>query len=131
MKFDFGAVLTLPGHDVLRAAHKLRKGKSAPRLRSAGLIFLFCAGQVCWNDPLTAKSFTGSAGLSGSKMVGSKHPFIDSDLAALMQVVTSQTVCVVYSYDQNGNRLTQQNLGYSGTGTWGSSVFGCFNWTAP
>jgi YD repeat-containing protein len=40
-------------------------------------------------------------------------------------------ICVTYSYDPNGNRTAQTNLavGSPPPATWGSSVWGCFNWT--
>ena len=39
-------------------------------------------------------------------------------------------VCVVYSYDANGNRLSETvNIGTGGTPTWGSGVWGCFRWS--
>ena len=41
--------------------------------------------------------------------------------------------CVVYSYDENGNRTSQTNTigSTEESPTWGSGVFGCFSWTAP
>jgi hypothetical protein len=39
-------------------------------------------------------------------------------------------VCVVYSYDANGNRTAQSNVtGSSGTPAWGTGFWGCFPWT--
>lgn len=40
-------------------------------------------------------------------------------------------VCVVYAYDQNGNRTSQTNTngGAPGTATWGTGTWGCFSWT--
>jgi YD repeat-containing protein len=38
-------------------------------------------------------------------------------------------MCVLYSYDANGNRTSQTNAIPSGTPTWGTSVYGCVNWT--
>ena len=39
-------------------------------------------------------------------------------------------VCIVYSYDANGNRLSQTvNIATGSTPTWGSGVWGCFKWT--
>ena len=42
-------------------------------------------------------------------------------------------LCVVYSYDANGNRTSQVNAvsGGSGPPVWGISVYGCFNWSSP
>lgn len=40
-------------------------------------------------------------------------------------------VCVIYTYDANGNRTAQTNTAASGpaTPTWGTGVWGCFPWT--
>ncbi len=40
--------------------------------------------------------------------------------------------CVVYTYDANGNRLSQTTYppGSLGSATWGSGTFGCFKWTS-
>jgi YD repeat-containing protein len=39
--------------------------------------------------------------------------------------------CVAYTYDANGNRTTQTNTasGAPVTPTWGTGVWGCFQWT--
>lgn len=39
--------------------------------------------------------------------------------------------CIAYSYDANGNRLSQTNTasGSPESPTWGSGVWGCFIWT--
>lgn len=41
-------------------------------------------------------------------------------------------VCVTYSYDPNGNRLSRNVLasGAPNTPVWGTGVLGCFQWTA-
>lgn len=39
--------------------------------------------------------------------------------------------CIIYTYDTNGNRLSQ-TITVSGGGmtpTWGSGIWGCFRWT--
>lgn len=40
-------------------------------------------------------------------------------------------ICVVYSYDANGNRTgrTVFAAGTPNTPTWGTGVYGCFNWS--
>jgi hypothetical protein len=40
-------------------------------------------------------------------------------------------ICIVYQYDANGNRTSQTvNVGGAPlTPTWGTGVWGCFNWT--
>lgn len=38
-------------------------------------------------------------------------------------------VCVIYTYDANGNRLSQTvNVNTGNTSTWGTGVWGCFQW---
>jgi len=43
----------------------------------------------------------------------------------------SNGVCVVYSYDANGNRTAQTNTSAAGplSSVWGAGTWGCFNWT--
>ena len=55
--------------------------------------------------------------------------FVNTEMLAMLQVMGSQNVCFTYSYDHNGNRLSKDNQTFATTGTWGSSVFGCFIWT--
>ncbi|AZQ51440.1 hypothetical protein D5R55_10720 [Burkholderia cenocepacia] len=40
-------------------------------------------------------------------------------------------ICVVYSYDANGNRTSQTNTAGNGVPpmTWGTGVWGCVPWT--
>ena len=39
-------------------------------------------------------------------------------------------VCILYTYDANGNRLTQTvNVNTGNSTNWGTGVWGCFNWT--
>jgi hypothetical protein len=42
-------------------------------------------------------------------------------------------VCVVYAYDANGNRLSQENTSGAppASPVWGSGSLGCFKWTTP
>ncbi len=55
---------------------------------------------------------------------------MNSEMLALIQIIGSQNLCITYSYDHNGNIVTRNNLAYGAQGTWGSSVYGCFNWTS-
>jgi hypothetical protein len=55
---------------------------------------------------------------------------VNAEMLAMLQVVGSQNVCLTYSYDHNGNRLSRNSQTFAATGTWGSSVFGCFIWTS-
>jgi len=56
--------------------------------------------------------------------------FVNTEMLAMLQVMGSQNICFTYSYDHNGNRLSRNNQTFAATGTWGSSVFGCFIWTS-
>lgn len=38
-------------------------------------------------------------------------------------------MCIVYVYDQNGNRTSQTNSTASASANWGTGVWGCFVWT--
>jgi hypothetical protein len=40
-------------------------------------------------------------------------------------------LCIMYTYDANGNRTSQTNTasGAPQTPTWGTGVWGCFAWT--
>jgi YD repeat-containing protein len=52
---------------------------------------------------------------------------------ALGRVTTARYdtgVCVIYTYDANGNRLSETvNVSTGSTGVWNTGVWGCFNWT--
>jgi YD repeat-containing protein len=90
--------------EVMRSA---RKGK---RLGTAivSLLFLLASGNV---NAATIYSY---------------------DLAGrITSALYDSGVCVVYTYDANGNRTAQVNTtgGAPATPTWGTGVLGCFNWT--
>ncbi|WP_349963048.1 RHS repeat domain-containing protein [Rhizobium sp. ZPR3] len=53
-------------------------------------------------------------------------------LGRLTTALYNGNVCVAYSYDANGNRLSQTSTsGAPATSpTWGSGTLGCFTWTA-
>jgi hypothetical protein len=61
----------------------------------------------------------------------SRSVILNSNLLALYQIVSGQNQCFVYTYDQNGNRLTRSNLNPTATAAWGTAVYGCYNWTTP
>lgn len=39
-------------------------------------------------------------------------------------------MCLGFTYDQNGNRLTQTTAGFNASSVWGSSTYPCFVWSA-
>lgn len=51
------------------------------------------------------------------------------DVQALAILVSSVSFCVTYTYDKNGNRISQvtANVGSAGA-NWGTGKFGCFVW---
>ena len=57
-----------------------------------------------------------------------------SPIYADMSVVTlffasGTSQCFLYAYDRNGNRQGRSNLAYVTRGFWGSSTYGCYNWS--
>jgi hypothetical protein len=60
---------------------------------------------------------------------GARRFPIAASMLAAVQAAGAQNVCFAYGYDRNGNRISKTNLTW-GSGTWGSSVFGCFKWRA-
>ena len=43
--------------------------------------------------------------------------------------ISTQNTCMSYTYDHNGNRLTQVTSGIAtSTPMWGSSLYPCFSW---
>jgi YD repeat-containing protein len=52
-------------------------------------------------------------------------------LGRIITTLYDTGICIVYAYDANGNR-TSQTINVGGTpttSTWGSGVWGCFNWS--
>ena len=39
-------------------------------------------------------------------------------------------MCLSFTYDKNGNRLTQTTAGLNAQAVWGSSTYPCFVWSA-
>lgn len=82
------------------------------RLKSIARLFLvLCLSQTAFAAPARASSFL----------------LVNSSIMLFLQSATSQ--CFVYSYDRNGNRLARGNQAYVARGFWGSSTYGCFNWS--
>lgn len=46
-------------------------------------------------------------------------------------LLAAQNMCLDYSYDLNGNRLSQTVSAAGTSQTWGSTTYPCFEWTAP
>ena len=48
----------------------------------------------------------------------------------MMMLITTADLCVVYNYDENGNRVSQSSFTFGSPGAvWGSGIYGCFDWT--
>lgn len=73
-----------------------------------------CCMQILWAAPASAAGFW----------------LTNTQLLLLMQSVASQNECVSYTFDKNGNVLTKVSQAHGSAAVWGSSVFGCFSWTA-
>lgn len=52
-------------------------------------------------------------------------------LGRIATALYDNNVCVIYSYDANGNRTTQTNTVFSGSQPmiWGTGTWGCEPWT--
>lgn len=67
--------------------------------------------------------------MAATPAVASRHLPAAGALLASAQVVAGQNVCFKYTYDKNGNRISKTNLTWGSGATWGSTTYGCFNWT--
>lgn len=90
-----------------------------PFLRVCASVGLFCAIDVV---------VVAATGKIAKAATGSVSYTYD----ALGRVVTASYdtgVCMIYTYDANGNRLSQTvNIGTGTTSTWGAGIWGCFKW---
>ena len=68
------------------------------------------------------------AGLLISLGVSASTLFSYDPVGRVATAVYDNGTCVAYSYDAAGNRTAQSNPATTTT-TWGSGVWGCFNWT--
>jgi YD repeat-containing protein len=71
-------------------------------------------------------------GMSGTGPVLAANGSVAYTYDALGRVTTvsyDTGVCLIYSYDANGNRTSETvNVGTGSTSVWGTGVWGCFNW---
>lgn len=84
---------------------------SFERKIAARLLVFLCLSQIAIAAPARASGFL----------------LVNSSIMLFLQSATSQ--CFVYSYDRNGNRLARGNQTYVARGFWGTSTYGCFNWS--
>jgi YD repeat-containing protein len=72
-----------------------------------------------------AGTHTGAAQAANGSVVYTYDP-----LGRVTTASYDTGVCVIYSYDANGNRLSQTvNVNTGNTPTWGTGIWGCFQWT--
>lgn len=100
------------------------------RFFAAGVLALSAIANAA--GPAVAPSPGANAHAPRSATPARAQPFsfVHGDLLAALQAVSAQNQCMLYAYDHNGN-ITARTDQTFGAATWGSSVFGCFKWTAP
>jgi YD repeat-containing protein len=90
----------------------------------------------------TAHAFTGSRRFKGgmtlavlvlstllvSNASGLGVTYTYDQVGRVAAAIYDNGLCVAYTYDAAGNRTSQTNATTSAP-TWGSGVWGCFNWT--
>lgn len=57
---------------------------------------------------------------------------LNSSISASLMILLNPNLCIAYSYDLNGNRISRSDVIYGAPGaTWGSAIYACFDWTSP
>lgn len=84
-----------------------------------------------WTRALAALFVISLAGLSAPSGASEPTLLAQSDRAARTAVSSRDDPCILYTYDTNGNRLSQLILasGSPAAPTWGTGVWGCFKWS--
>lgn len=85
------------------------------------------------NNPALRKLLTISTAIAGLSLPVAANA---SGLALLGPLLlqsagitmSASGVCLTYTFDKNGNRLTQVTVASSSSGSWGTAKFGCFAW---
>ena len=78
----------------------------------------------------------GSAIIGGASLCAAASPAQASGVLLLAPLIMQSAAitlnvdsrCVVFTYDKNGNRITQTTSTPPATTTWGSARYGCFAW---
>jgi YD repeat-containing protein len=85
--------------------------------------------RVCWLASLiVALCTTADAGLALAANGSVAYTY--DTLGRVTTASYDTGVCVIYTYDANGNRLSQSvNVTTGSTPTWGTGIWGCFQWT--
>jgi len=75
--------------------------------------------------------FLGLLGGEPAEAASASAQFTYDPLGRVATALYDNGVCVVYSYDANGNRTSQTNTPGNGVPpmTWGTGVWGCVPWT--
>jgi YD repeat-containing protein len=66
--------------------------------------------------------------LGTSAMASASVTYTYDSVGRIVAASYDNNVCVAYSYDANGNRLTATVA--TSSDQWGSAIYGCFRWTA-
>lgn len=67
---------------------------------------------------------------AGMNSAAAANSYSYDRLGRLTSAFYESGLCVVYSYDANGNRTAITSISVPpGTPTWGAATFGCFVWT--
>jgi YD repeat-containing protein len=69
-------------------------------------------------------------GISETRAANGSVAYTYDALGRVATVSYDTGVCIIYSYDANGNRTQQTiNVGSASSAVWGTGVWGCFTWT--
>lgn len=70
------------------------------------------------------------AALTPSALAGNGSVAYTYDALGRITTASYDTgVCVIYTYDANGNRLSEiVDVNTGSTRTWGTGIWGCFDW---
>lgn len=74
--------------------------------------------------------FVGALGGESAQAASASVQYTYDPLGRVSTALYDNGVCVVYSYDANGNRTSQTNTAGNGVPPmiWGTSVWGCVPW---
>lgn len=79
---------------------------------------------------LSTITLIGIANLDPALAANGSVAYAYDPLGRVTTVSYDTGVCIIYAYDPNGNRTSETiNVGSASTATWGTGVWGCFNWT--
>ena len=65
-----------------------------------------------------------------TKIVNKHQAAVGPTLRDAPVAPAAPNMCLSFTYDKNGNRLTQKTAGLNAQAVWGSSTYPCFVWSA-